>query len=204
MKIAVIPDGAIMIVHLITKNDHEYLSSTNLSEEKLRNKDPYDDSVCDYDAPPFSLKDYERLSGNNYASCETPSGLRSRASMFGSIIQNADAAIIMGIPSKNYKPMYNTLNELILFNCVGCYNHYKLMIYLIKQKNIPILELAYPESRDSIIVMIERINNFLQMLHTNEYENKVINEDNLNSDMKCFEEKVSLNDFKKIIDKNLE
>lgn len=204
MKIAVIPDGAIMIVHLITKNGHEYLSSTNLSEEKLRNKDPYDDSVCDYDAPPFSLKDYERLSGNKYASCETPSGLRGRASMFDSIIQNADAAIIMGMPSKNYKSMYNTLNELILFSCVGCYNHYKLMIHLIKQKNIPILELAYPESRDSIIVMIERINNFLQMLHTNEYENKVINEDNLNSDMKCFEEKVSLNDFKKIIDENLE
>ena len=31
MKIAVIPDGAMMIIHLVTKNGHEYLSSTNLS-----------------------------------------------------------------------------------------------------------------------------------------------------------------------------
>lgn len=38
MKIAVIPDGAMMIIHLVTKNGHEYLSSTNLSEEKLRKR----------------------------------------------------------------------------------------------------------------------------------------------------------------------
>lgn len=199
MKIAVIPDGAMMIIHLVTKNGHEYLSSTNLSEEKLRKKDPYDDSFCDYDAPPFSMKDHERLTGNKYASCETPSGLRGRMSMFDFIIRDADAAIIMGPRPKGYKHMYNHLNELILFSCVGCYNHYKLLIQLIKQKEIPILELAYPDNREKIICMIDRINDFLQGLHTGKYKNEVINDDNLNCDMRPYKKKISLNDLEKII-----
>lgn len=56
MKIAVLPDAAMMIVHLITKNGHEYLSSTNITEEKLREKDPYDDSDFDENEPPLDRK----------------------------------------------------------------------------------------------------------------------------------------------------
>ena len=36
MKIAVLPDAAMMIVHLITKNGHEYLSSTNIRKAQRK------------------------------------------------------------------------------------------------------------------------------------------------------------------------
>ena len=195
MKIAVLPDAAMMIVHLITKNGHEYLSSTNISEEKLREKDPYDDSDFDENAPPFNMTGMKILIGNKYTTNETPSGVRGRLSLFDQIIQESEAAIIIGQAPKKYNHMYNTLNELILFSCVSCYNHHKLTVSLLKKKGIPILEVAYPTTRDEIINMIKRVNHFLKNLDNN----KIINDDNLTVDLKAYEEKISLEEFKNII-----
>lgn len=199
MKIAVVPDGAMIITHLITKNGHEYLSSTKITEEKLREKDPYDDSCGDQNLPPFSMRGHHILIGNKYTSNEVASGVRGRLSLFDEIIQQADAAIIMGLPPKNYTPIYNTLNELILFACVGCSNNYKLTIKLLKDKKIPILELKYPTTKEEIINLIERVNAFLQNLHEGNIENKIINEDKLTVDLKIKKEKISLDELNKII-----
>ncbi len=195
MKIAVLPDAAMMIVHLITKNGHEYLSSTNITEEKLREKDPYDDSDFDENAPPFNMTGMKILIGNKYTTNEAPSGVRGRLSLFDQIIQESEAAIIIGQAPKKYNHMYNTLNELVLFSCVSCYNHHKLTVNLLKKKGIPILEVAYPTTRDEIINMIKRVNHFLKNLDNNE----IINDDNLTVDLKAYEEKISLEEFKNII-----
>ncbi len=199
MKIAVLPDAAMMIVHLITKNGHEYLSSTNITEEKLRQKDPYDESKFDENAPPFTMTGVETLIGNKYTSNEAPSGVRGRLSLFDRIIRESEAAIIIGQPPKGYKRMYNLLNELILFSCVSCSNHHKLTVNLLKEKGIPILEVAYPTNRDEIIKMINRVNDFLQNLDN---KNKIYNEDNLTVDLKPKREKISLNELKKIIEES--
>lgn len=196
MKIAVLPDAAMMIVHLITKNGHEYLSSTQISEEKLRQKDPYDDSDFDKSLPPFTMTGTKTLIGNKYTSNESPSGLRGRLSLFDEIIQESEAAIIIGQAPKHYNHMYNTLNELILFSCISCYNHHKLTVSLLKKKNIPILEVAFPTTRDEIIGMIQRVNDFLQNLDRKE----IFNEDNLTVDLKPYKKKISIEEFKQIIE----
>ena len=197
MKIAVLPDAAMMIVHLITKNGHEYLSSTNISEEMLRNKDPYDDSKFDESLPPFTMTSRETLIGNKYTTNESPSGVRGRLSLYNQIIQESEAAIIMGLPPKNYAHMYNKLNELILFGSVSCYNHFKLTVRLLKNNDIPILEVAYPTTPEEIISMIYRINDFLQNLDEN--KNIIINEDNLTVDLKVYENKISLEELQEIM-----
>ncbi|RAP51286.1 MAG: hypothetical protein BZ138_05630 [Methanosphaera sp. rholeuAM270] len=197
MKVAVLPDAAMMIVHLVTKNGHEYLSSTNISEEKLRQKDPYDDSDFDENLPPFTMTGDETLIGNKYTTNEAPSGVRGRLSLFDKIIQESQAAIIIGQPPKDYNHMYNLLNELILFSCVSCYNHHKLVVSLLKKKNIPILEVKYPTTRDEIIIMIKKVDNFLKNL-----ENKkgITNDDNLNVDLEKKVDKIALNELEKIIE----
>lgn len=199
MKIAVLPDAAMMIVHLITKNGHEYLSSTNITEEKLREKDPYDDSKFDKSLPPYTMTGAKTLIGNKYTTNESPSGVRGRLSLYDEIIQEAEAAIIMGLPPKNYNHMYNTLNELILFSCISCYNHFKFTVRLLKNKDIPILEVAYPTTREEIINMIDRVNDFLQNLDDKKV---IINEDNLTVDLKAYEKKISLDELEEIIKEN--
>lgn len=199
MKVAVLPDLAMIITHLVTKNGHEVLSATNMSEDKLRDRDPYADEAFDRDEPPFNMKGHEVMAGNKYASCETPSGLRGRLSLFDNIIQNSEAAIILGPPPRNYKHMYDNLNELILFSCIGCANQYKLVVKLLKQNNIPILELAYPTNRDEIISLINRVNDFLQKLGTDEIKPGIINDDKLTVELRPSNKKITPYEFRNIV-----
>lgn len=195
MKIAVLPDAAMMIVPLITKNGHEYLSSTNISEETLRKKDPYDDSKFDESLPPFTMTGENTLVGNKYTTNESPSGVRGRLSLFDKIIQESEAAIIIGQQPRKYKRMYNHLNELILFSCVSCSNQHKFTVNQLKKKNIPILQVAYPTTQREIIEMIEKVNHFLQNLDKKE----IINPDNLTVDLKRRKERIPIDELEKII-----
>lgn len=196
MKIAVLPDAAMMIVHLVTKNGHEYISSTNISEETLRNKDPYDESAFDESLPPFTMTGDNPLIGNKYTTSEAPSGVRGRLSLFDRIIMESEAAIIIGQPPKDYKHMYNHLNELILFSCVSCSNHQRLVVSSLKKRNIPILEVAFPTSRDEIISMIQRVDEFLKNL---ENKSGLYNDDNLSVDLVKKVERIPLDELEEII-----
>lgn len=199
MKIAVIPDAAMIVVNMINKYGHEYLSSTNLSTEKLRQKDPYDEAPFDESLPPFNMTGKNPLIGNKYTSNETPSGLRGRMSLFDNIIQNSDAAIIIGNPPLKYSHMYDTLNELILFGCVSCGNLDRLVVHLLKQKNMPILELAYPTTQKDLEKFIQRIKEFLLKLDDIQGKKLLINDDNLNIDLRQHKQKIALNEFEEII-----
>ena len=176
MNVIVIPDGAMIIVPLIEKNGHTYLSPTNFS--KYNNE-------LDLN-PDFKVK----------MSCETPSGVRGRISLLVPIFDKADAAIVLGRRPDEYKPMYNVLNELILFCGTGCNNAHSLAVKMLSDLDIPVLKLAYPTTRREIIDLIEKVNLFLKS-----FDSSV--SDDLNCDLKSANEKISLNDFKKILNNSI-
>ncbi len=172
MNIIVIPDGAMIIVPLIEKNGHTYLSPTNFSR--------YNNELNLN--PDFKVN----------MSSETPSGVRGRISLLMPLLDKADAAIVLGRRPANYEPMYDVLNELILFCGNGCNNAHSLAINIVCQLDIPILKLAYPTTRDKIIDLIDKVNLFLK-----DFDPSI--GDYLDADLKNKNEKVSLDDFKKII-----
>lgn len=183
MKVAVIPDAAMIVIPLIEKNGHEYISPTNFSKfNNNQNADP--DDKIDRNKAPFTLYGDRILIGNKYTTNEVPSGVRGRLSLMDNIIQNAEAAIILGQRPKDYKPMYDTLNELILFGGTGCINEHRLVINIMKSRKIPILEIAHPNNQKDLINLIDRTNTFLKNLE--KYKNKKIlfNEDNLTLELK--------------------
>ena len=148
MKVAVIPDAAMIVIPLIEKNGHEYISPTNFS--KYNNMDVF--GKCG------DLLD----NINPYFSNELPSGVKGRLTLFYPVLEEADAFIIINKRPKTYKKMYNTLNELILFGATGCINEYNLAIALVKDKKVPTLELAYPTTKEEIINLIKQTNDFLK------------------------------------------
>ena len=172
MNVVVIPDGAMIIVPLIEKNGHTYLSPTNFS--KYNNEVNLD--------PDFKVN----------LSSETPSGVRGRISLLIPLLEKADAAIILGQRPAEYEPMYNVLNELILFCGNGCNNAHSLAVKIVSNLNIPVLKLAYPTTRDEIIDLITKVNLFLK-----DFDSSV--SDDLDCDLVNKREKVSLDEFKKII-----
>ena len=146
MNVIVIPDGAMIIVPLIEKNGHAYLSPTNFSK--------YDNELNL--SPDFKVN----------LSSETPSGVRGRISLLLPLLDKTDAAIILGQRPLKYTPMYNVLNELILFCGNGCNNAHSLAANIVNQMYIPVLKLAYPTTREDIIDLIGRVNLFLKDFDT--------------------------------------
>lgn len=176
MNVIVIPDGAMIIVPLIEKNGHTYLSPTNFSK--------YDNEV--------NLNPDFRVN----MSSETPSGVRGRISLLAPLLDKADAAIILGRRPANYTRMYDVLNELILFCGNGCNNAHSLAVSIVSQMDIPVLKLAYPTTREEIIVLISKVNLFLK-----DFDPSI--GDDLNSDLEKDDEKLPLKDFKKIFNESL-
>ena len=101
MNVIVVPDASMIVIPLIEKNGHTYLSPSNFSR--------YDNmDICEGNLT------FDNLI-NKYSSSEIPSGVQSRLFLFSRVIDEADAAIILGKRPKNYQKMYNALNDLILF-----------------------------------------------------------------------------------------
>ena len=194
MKVAVIPDAAMIVVPLIEKNGHEYISRTNFS--KYNNMD-VSGGKCDGTQAPYTLNRDNILLGGSYFSNELPSGIKGRLTLFSRVLELADAFIVIGKRPDHYKKMYDVLNELILFGGSGCSNERKLVMALIKDKKVPILELAYPTTRNDLINVIDRANDFLKNLTS---INGIVNEDNLDADLKKHEGSLDYKEFKKILD----
>ena len=184
MNVVVVPDAAMIVIPLIEKNGHSYLSPSNFS--KYDNMD-----ICE-----------GRLSYDNilttYSSSELPSGIKGRLFLLSNVLNEADAAIVIGKRPKNYTKIYNALNDLILFGGNACNNAHSLSVKMIHDLEIPTLKLAYPTNQNQIINLINKTNLFLKNL--NEISG-IINEDNLNVDLKQKQDKCDVRDVKKLLNK---
>ncbi|WP_298525542.1 DUF2112 family protein [uncultured Methanobrevibacter sp.] len=181
MNVIVVPDASMIVIPLIEKNGHTYLSPSNFSR--------YDNmDICDGN---FS---FDNLI-NTYCSSEVPSGLKGRLFLFSKVVDKADAAIIIGRRPKNRTPMYNALNDVILFGSNSCNNAHSLTVKIVNDLDIPTLKLAYPTSQKQIIDLIDKTNSFLKNL------DRSSNPDNLGADLYPKKEKCSVFDVKKILDK---
>lgn len=152
MNIIVIPDASMIVIPLIEKNGHTYLSPSNFS--KYDNMD-----ICEGNLT------FDNLI-TKYSSSELPSGVKSRLFLFSRIVDKADAVIIIGKRPKNYKRMYNSLNELILFGGNSCNNAHSLIVKIVNDLNIPTLKLEYPTTQEKIISLIDKTNVFLKNLES--------------------------------------
>jgi len=143
LKIAIFPPNSLILADLIERKGHEALAL----QKEIRKKviDP------EIDSPPFNITEEEPIKGLKYAAIEVPSGVRGRMAIFGPLIDEADAAIIME------EAPYG-------FGCVGCARTNELSMYYLRKKKIPILELQYPTSREEAIEMVNTINTFLDGL----------------------------------------
>ena len=163
MNVIVVPDGAMIVIPLIEKNGHTYISPTNFSR--------YDNmDICE-----------GNLVFNNlitkYSSSELPSGVKSRLFLFSKVIDKADAAIIIEKRPKEYDRIYSPLNDLILFGANSCNNANSLIEKIIHDSNIPILKLKFPVSKNQIIELIDKTNQFLKNTDICSHDNFQVKKD---------------------------
>ena len=176
MNVIVIPDTSMIVIPLIEKNGHTYLSPTDFSRED--NMD-----ICEGNLT------FDNLI-TKYSSCELPSGVRSRLFLFSNVIDKAEAAIIIGKRPDSYERMYSALNDLILFGGNACNNAHSLFVKIVNDLDIPVLKLAYPTTRDEIIDLIDKTNSFLKNL--NSYSE-------LNTDLEVQKDRCPLSEVREIL-----
>jgi putative methanogenesis marker protein 5 len=143
VKIAVFPPNSLILADMVERRGHEPL----VIQKEIRKKvtDP------EIDSPPFNITEEEPIKGLKYAAIEVPSGVRGRMAIFGPIIDEAEAAIIMEDAPYG-------------FGCIGCARTNELSMYFLRKRGIPVLEIQYPETREETMEVVNRINTFLDQL----------------------------------------
>ena len=143
VNVAIYPPNSLILADLIERKGHNPLALQKAVREKVT--DP------EIDSPPMNLTEEDPIKGLKYAAIEVPSGVRGRMSIIGPLIDEADAAIIVD-------------DAPFGFGCVGCARTNELATFLLRNKEMPILEINYPTSRDETFDMVNKINDFLDNL----------------------------------------
>lgn len=146
VKVFIYPATSLILSDLVARFGHKPLGTALSIRERIQ--------TAGLDSPPLQMTPDDAKKGLKWAAVEVPSGVRGRMSLFGPLIDQAEAAIIVNNPD-------------FAFGCMGCARTDELVEFLVKQKKIPILELSYPADEDEGIIFVRKVRDFLTSLGGN-------------------------------------
>ncbi|MDR1691128.1 MAG: methanogenesis marker 5 protein [Candidatus Methanoplasma sp.] len=143
MKVFIDPPNSLILFDLVERFGHEPLGAMVPIQERIDN--------AELDMPPMNVTLDDVVRGLKYAGVEVPSGIRGRLSLWGPLIDEADAALIMTDPPFN-------------FGCVGCERSNEMVKYLIRRRKIPALTIRYPDNEEEAKATVGQVKEFLEGL----------------------------------------
>ena len=141
MKVFINPPNSLILFDLVERFGHEPLGAMIPIQERI--------DKAEIEMPPMNVTLDDVVSGLKYAGVEVPSGIRGRLALWGPLIEQADAAVIMLDPPFN-------------FGCVGCERSNEMVKYLIHRRKIPFIEVTYPANEEEAKTTVGRIKEFLE------------------------------------------
>jgi len=139
-KVFIYPATSLILSDLVARFGHTPLSAAMQIRERVQ--------TAGLESPPLQITPEDPKKGLKYAAVEVPSGVRGRMSLFGPMIEEADAAIIVN-------------DADFSFGCMGCARTNELIAFLIRKKGIPVLDLVYPRTEDEGVEFVAAIRTFL-------------------------------------------
>jgi putative methanogenesis marker protein 5 len=143
MKVLIYPPNSLILSDLVERSGHEPVVLMRKIGERVRD--------AEIDSPPLNITEKEPKEGLRYAAIEVPAGVRGRLGIMGPLIEEAEAAIIL------HDAPYS-------IGCVGCARSNDLMMYHIRNRDIPKLEVFYPSDMDEAKKMVKDIVDFLRKI----------------------------------------
>jgi putative methanogenesis marker protein 5 len=142
-KVFIYPATSLILSDLVARYGHTPLSSAVAIRERIQ--------TAGLESPPLQITPEEPKKGLKWAAVEVPAGVRGRMSLYGPQIEACEAAII--------------INDADLsFGCMGCARTNELVKFLLRQKDIPKLDLYYPKSEEEGVRFVAAIKRFLDGL----------------------------------------
>jgi len=139
-KVFIYPATSLILSDLVARFGHTPLSAAMQIRERVQ--------TAGLESPPLQITPEDPKKGLKYAAVEVPSGVRGRMSLFGPMIEDADAAIIVN-------------DADFSFGCMGCARTNELIAFLIRKKGIPVLDLVYPRTEEEGVEFVAAIRVFL-------------------------------------------
>jgi len=139
-KVFIYPTTSLILSDLVKRFGHEPLGSALGIRERIQ--------TAGFESPPLQITPEEPKKGLRWAAVEVPSGVRGRMAILGPQIDAADAAVIVN-------------DADLAFGCMGCARTNELIIYLLRTKGMPVLDLVYPTTGEEGIAFVAAIRKFL-------------------------------------------
>jgi len=142
-KVFIYPATSLILSDLVARYGHTPLSSATAIRERIQ--------TAGLESPPLQITPDEPKKGLKWAAVEVPAGVRGRMSLYGPQIEACEAAIIIN-------------DSDLAFGCMGCARTNELIKFLVRQKDIPRLDLYYPKSEEEGVRFVAAIKRFLDGL----------------------------------------
>lgn len=142
-KVFIYPATSLILSDLVARFGHKPLGSALSIRERIQ--------TAGFDSPPLQITPEDAKKGLKYAAVEVPSGVRGRMSLYGPLIEEAEGAIIVN-------------DADFAFGCMGCARTNELIMFLVRQRGIPILDLNYPADESEGEEFVAAISQFLASL----------------------------------------
>jgi len=142
-KVFIYPATSLILSDLVARYGHTPLSSATAIRERIQ--------TAGIESVPLQITPEEPKKGLRWAAVEVPSGVRGRMALYGPMIEACDAAIVID-------------DADLAFGCMGCARTNELVKYLIREKNVPRLDLMYPKSEEEGVRFVAAIRRFLDGL----------------------------------------
>ncbi|MCK9276948.1 MAG: methanogenesis marker 5 protein [Methanoculleus sp.] len=142
-KVFIYPATSLILSDLVARFGHKPLGAALGIRERIQ--------TAGIDSPPLQITPEEPKRGLKYAAVEVPSGVRGRMAIYGPLIEEAEAAVVVN-------------DADLAFGCMGCARTDELILFSLRQSGIPILELKYPTNEDEGVQFVAAIKKFLASL----------------------------------------
>ena len=143
VKVFIYPATSLILSDLVARYGHTPLSSAVAIRERIQ--------TAGLESPPLQITPEEPKKGLKWAAVEVPAGVRGRMALYGPQIEACEAAIIIN-------------DADLAFGCMGCARTNELIKFLLRQKDIPKLDLNYPKSEEEGVQFVAAIKRFLDSL----------------------------------------
>ena len=143
VKVFIYPATSLILSDMVARFGHTPLGSALAIRERVQ--------TPGLESPPLQITPEDPKKGLRWAAVEVPSGVRGRMALYGPLIEQAEAAIIIN-------------DADLAFGCMGCARTNELIKFLLKRRNIPILELEYPKTDEEGEEFVAAIRKFLEGL----------------------------------------
>jgi putative methanogenesis marker protein 5 len=143
VKVFIYPATSLILSDMVARFGHTPLSSAVAVRERIQ--------TPGLESPPLQITPEEPKKGLKWAAVEVPAGVRGRMSLYGPMVEEAEAAII--------------INDADLsFGCMGCARTNELIKFLLRERDIPKLDLMYPKNDEEGVQFVAAIKKFLDGL----------------------------------------